>query len=182
MENKIDYEKLDSSNFDRNSLDHFKRHQIVCECWRKQEGTWRLVPNCFEENWSLSQCQEIAEDIIKHMNRDQTGFGAFNQEKEVVGFLTVSHHIFGKTARYAELVCFQVSEDYRNLGIGRKLFSYACEEAVRLGAEKLYISAHSSKESQAAYQALGCTLAAEINQALALEEPFDVQLEYKLAK
>ena len=32
----------------------------------------------------------------------------------------------------------------------------ACEEARRLGADKLYISAHSSKESQAAYRALGC--------------------------
>ena len=55
-----------------------------------------------------------------------------------------------------------------------------CEEALRLGAEKLYISSHSSKESQAAYRALGCTPAEEINAGLAEEEPFDVQLEYIL--
>ena len=42
------------------------------------------------------------------------------------------------------------------------------------------ISGHSSKESQAAYRALGCTPAEEINASLAAEEPFDVQLEYRL--
>ena len=56
----------------------------------------------------------------------------------------------------------------------------ACEEAKRLGADKLYISAHSSKESQAAYKAIGCVHAKEINQKLAEEEPCDVQLEYIL--
>ena len=137
------------------------------------------MPILFEENWPLEQCREIAEDVRLHMNLDQTGFGAFIGER-IVGFATVSHHIFGATARYAELVCFQISEEYRRQGIGRKLFSMACEEARRLGAEKLYISSHSSKESQAAYRALGCTPAEEINARLVAEEPFDVQLEYRL--
>lgn len=48
-----------------------------------------------------------------------------------------------------------------------------------LPADRLHISTHSSKESQAAYRALGCTHAEEINQSLAEKEPFDVQLEYK---
>ena len=81
---------------------------------------------------------------------------------------------------YAQLVCFQVSEEYRRQGVGRKLFSMACEEARRLGADKLYISAHSSKESQAAYRALGCSFAEEINEEVAAEEPFDIQMEYRL--
>ena len=83
---------------------------------------------------------------------------------------------------YVELVCFQISEEYRHRGIGRKLFAMICEEAIRLGADKLYISGHSSKESQAAYRALGCKHAEEINEVLAAEEPFDVQLEYALWK
>ena len=94
--------------------------------------------------------------------------------------LAAPYHIFGAKASYAELVCFQISEEYRRQGIGRRLFSMVCEEALRLGAEKLYISSHSSKESQAAYRALGCTPAEEINASLAAEEPFDVQLEYRL--
>lgn len=174
----IYYAKLDRQNFSGNSLDQFERHQKVAECWRKVDGSWKLVPNSFEENWSLQECREVAADIVRHMEDDQTGFGAF--DGGVVGFITVSHHIFGRTARYVELVCFQVSERYRSQGIGRRLFAYACDEAARLGADRLYISAHSSKESQAAYQALGCTYAEEINEELAAKEPFDVQMEYRL--
>ena len=173
------YKRLDNHNFTGHSLDDFVRHQTVTECWRKIDNDWKLVPNVYEENWSQVQCREIAEDVVHHINLDQTGFGAFDGER-IIGFATVSHRIFGAAARYVQLVCFQISEEYRRQGIGRKLFSLACEEARRLGADKLYISAHSSKESQAAYRALGCSFAEEINAELAAAEPFDVQMEYKL--
>ena len=173
------YKRLDNNNFTGNSLDDFVRHQTVTECWRKIDNDWKLVPNVYEENWPQIQCREIAEDLVYNINNDQTGFGAFDGER-IIGFATVSHRIFGASARYVQLVCFQISEEYRRQGIGRKLFSMACEEARRLGAEKLYISAHSSKESQAAYRALGCTPAEEVNEKLAAAEPFDVQMEYRL--
>ena len=173
------YKRLDNNNFTGNSLDDFVRHQTVTECWRKIDNDWKLVPNVYEENWPQIQCREIAEDLVYNINNDQTGFGAFDGER-IIGFATVSRRIFGSAARYVQLVCFQISEEYRRQGIGRKLFSLACEEARRLGADKLYISAHSSKESQAAYRALGCTLAEEVNEELAAAEPFDVQMEYRL--
>ncbi len=175
----ITFAKLDHTNFSACSLDDFVRHQQVSECWRNEEGTWKLAPISFVEDWSLEQCRKIASDVVAHMEKDQTAFGAFDGER-LVGFITLSHNFFGHTAKYAELVCFQVSEPYRGKGIGKILFGLACEEAMHLGAEKLYISGHSSKESQAAYKALGCVHAKEINQKLAEEEPFDVQLEYAL--
>ena len=179
MGNEYQYRRLDNTNFSSHSLDGFVRRQTVTECWRKTGNDWKLVPNVYEENWSQVQCRETAEDMARHINLDQTGFGAFDDER-IIGFATVSHRIFGLTARYVQLVCLQVSEEYRRQGIGRKLFSLAYEEARRLGADKLYISAHSSKESQAAYRALGCSFAEEINEELAAAEPFDVQMEYRL--
>ena len=176
---KYQYRRLDNNSFNSHSLDDFVRHQTVTACWRMTDGDWKLVPIVYEENWSQAQCREIAEDVAHHINLDQTGFGAFDSER-IIGFATVSHRIFGVTARYVQLVCFQISEEYRRHGIGRKLFSMACEEARRLGADRLYISAHSSKESQAAYRALGCTHAEEVNEELAAAEPFDVQMEYRL--
>ena len=174
-----EYKRLDNNNFTGNSLDGFVRHQTVTECWRKTDNDWKLVSNIYEENWSRVQCRKMAEEVVHHINLDQTGFGAFDGER-IIGFATVSHRIFGVTARYVQLICFQISEEYRRQGIGRRLFSLACEEARQLGADKLYISAHSSKESQAAYRALGCGLAEEINEELAAAEPFDVQMEYRL--
>ena len=179
LRDDIQYKRLDTDNFTERSLDSFVRHQAVTECWRRIDDAWTLVPNVYEENWSQAQCRKMAEEVAHHINHDQTGFGAFDGER-IIGFVTVSHRIFGVTARYVQLVCFQISEEYRRQGIGRKLFSLACEEARQLGADKLYISAHSSKESQAAYRALGCAPAEEVNEKLAAVEPFDVQMEYKL--
>jgi GNAT superfamily N-acetyltransferase len=82
--------------------------------------------------------------------------------------------------QYVQLVTFQVSEPFRGMGVGRKLFEKAAGAAKGHGAKKLYISAHSSKESQAAYKALGCVHAEEIIPWIADEEPFDVQLEFVL--
>lgn len=175
----LTYQQLNHANFTLHSLDTFIRHQSVRECWRCVHGQWTLLPIAYEENWSLAECQRIASDIFQHMNTDQTAFGAFDGQ-QLVGFLTLSHHVFGQTARYVELVCFQVSEPYRKHGIGRQLFAMACAEGKRLTADKLYISSHSSKESQAAYRALGCVHATEINEQLAQSEPCDVQLEFVL--
>ena len=136
------YRRLDKYNFTGNLLDDFVRHQTVTECLRKTGSDWELVPNAYEENWPREQCREIAEDMARHMDLDQTGFGSFDGGR-IIGFATVSHRLFGTAAKYAQLVCFQVSEEYRRQGVGRKLFSMACEEARRLGADKLYISAHS---------------------------------------
>ena len=117
---EIQYKKLDADCFNTHSLDSFVRHQAVTECWREVDNKWVLVPNPFVENWTIEQCREVAGDIVQHMNQDQTGFGAFDGER-IIGFATVSHDIFGETANYVELVCFQVSEDYRHQGIGKKL-------------------------------------------------------------
>ena len=179
MSVEIHYQRLNADNFTGHSLDDFVRRQTVAECWRRTDSGWKLVPNVYEENWSKAQCREIAEDMVRHINLDQIGFGAFDGER-IIGFATVSRRIFGTAAGYVQLVCFQISEEYRRQGIGRKLFSMVCEEARRLGADKLYISAHSSKESQAAYRSLGCTPAEEVNEGLAAAEPFDVQMEYRL--
>ena len=174
----IRYERLNHKNFDSRSLDGFIRHQTVHESWRKIDGAWQLIPNEYEENWDLNRRRKIAADIKRHMEADQSAFGAFSGD-QLVGFITVSHALFGQSARYAQLVCFQVSEPFRRQGIGKRLFALTVGELAMLGADRLYISAHSSRESQAAYRALGCVDAAEINAFLAAEEPFDVPLEYQ---
>ena len=60
--------------------------------------------------------------------------------------------------------------------VSNELFAPACKTAKEIGAKKLYISAHSSKESQAAYRKLGCIEATEINQVIAENEPYDIPL------
>lgn len=59
-----------------------------------------------------------------------------------------------------------VSEDFRGMGIGRKLFKIIADNAKDMGALKLYISAHSSVGSQAFYKSLGGTEALEIDEII----------------
>lgn len=176
---EIRYEKLNHGNFCGHSLDEFRRHQTITECWRNVDGELKLVPNNFTENWPVEKCREVAAGISCRLEKDLSAFGAFCKNR-IVGFVTVEHEIFGKSSKYVNLEQFQVSEDFRGRGIGRKLFALACSEAKSFDAQKLYISAHSSKESQAAYKALGCAPAVEVNEKMTAEEPFDIQMEFVL--
>ena len=81
---------------------------------------------------------------------------------------------------YLQMESFQGSEPYRGQGIGKALFAKACVEVKELVAQKLYISANSSKKSHAAYRALGCVHALEIIPWIADKEPCDAQMEYAL--
>lgn len=175
----IRFERLTRLNFNEYSLDTFVRHQDVTQCWRKVNGKWKLLPIEFTEEWDLSECRSTAKNISENLDENIIGYGAF-ADGSVVGYITIGTTFFGSRGQYIQLAEFEVSENFRGRKIGKRLFELGCEAARSLNAEKLYISAHSSKESQAAYRALGCVHAMEINADLAEKEPCDVQMEYTL--
>lgn len=175
----ISYQKLNDVNFNINSLDDFIRRQEVTECWRRVDGALVLVPESFVEDWDISKRRSVAEEILSCVKDGGFAYGAFSGGS-VVGYVCVSGKRFGSEGQYIELILFHVSEPFRRMGIGKELFRLACNEARQIGAGKLYISAHSSKESQAAYRSFGCVEAVEINAEIAENEPFDIQMEYRL--
>lgn len=175
----IKFERLAKQNFNKYSLDAFVRHQDVTQCWRNVDGEWKLLPIKFTEEWDLEECRSIAKNISENLDENILGYGAF-EDGALVGYITIGTYFFGSRGQYVQLVEFEVSENFRGRKIGKRLFGLGCDAARTLNAEKLYISAHSSKESQAAYKALGCVHAKEINAKLAEEEPCDVQMEYVL--
>ena len=169
---------LTRDNFSTNSLDGFIRHQEVTECWRCVDGEWALMPIAFTEDWDLPRLREEAVDILRAIDEGRAVIGAFDG-MQVVGYAGLGERL-GSHEQYIELVSFHVSAPYRGQGIGRRLFEAICDAARAAGADKLYISAHSSKESQAAYRALGCMLAQEVDPVRVEKEPCDVQMEYVL--
>ncbi len=169
---------LTRDNFRADSLDGFIRHQEVTECWRCIDGKWQLLPIAFTEDWDQPRLREEAADLLRTMDEGNTVIGAYDGA-QVVGYAQLSERL-GSRGQYIELVGFQVSESYRGQGIGRRLFRAICDAARAAGADKLYISAHSSKESQAAYRALGCVPAQEADPVRMEKEPCDVQMEYIL--
>ena len=103
-----------------------------------------------------------------------------NRGESTSGFAVVPGDFIGKEKQYLQLDNMQVSYEYRHKGIGRKLFLLCAEAGKALKAQKLYISAQSSQESQAFYWAMGCVNAEEIIPELFEQEPFDVHMEYRL--
>ena len=94
--------------------------------------------------------------------------------------LSIESEFFGAHKEYVQLSSIHVSYKSRGRGIGKELFIIAIQEAKLLGAKKLYISAHSSEESQAFYKVMGCVEAEEYNEKIVSKEPYDCQLEFVL--
>ena len=105
--------------------------------------------------------------------------GAFS-DGILKGFVSVEAGLFGENKEYLDLSSIHVSLDMRGNGIEKELFRLSKKWAKEHGAKKLYISAHSSVETQAFYKAMGCVEAEEYSQKHIDREPFDCQLECKV--
>ncbi|MCI8632342.1 MAG: GNAT family N-acetyltransferase [Lachnospiraceae bacterium] len=172
----IAYRAVQPEEIDRALFAGFIRRQVVVQCRRREKDQWVIKEDPFIDDWSEEEYQELI-SCLKHTL--QTGgfvYGAF-QQGILKGFVSVEAGLFGSRSQYADLSSIHISEDMRRRGIGSILFRAAKEWAKTKGAKKLYISAHSAVESQAFYQAMGCTEAEEYNQKHVEKEPYDCQLE-----
>ena len=176
----IQYRRLNIDDIKLNILDHFNRYQVVERDFNRHGDQYVLEENPHIENWDESRKHEvISGDFMQAIHSGGTLFGAFDGGK-LIGFCAVSGKYIGNNNQYLQLKQMHVSYEYRNNGIGRKLFSMGSNSARNFGAQKLYITASSSEESQAFYRAMGCVYAEEIIPELFRTEPYDVHMEYVL--
>lgn len=176
---EVSYQILSSSQIELPLFAHFNRHQEVTRCWRKENGKWMLKDAAFVEEWSSAQYEFLVKCLKNTIDTGGFVFGVF-RKKMMIGFASVESRHFGSKNQYVQLSCIHVSCESRGQGVGQRLFQCACIGARKLGAGKLYISAHSAEETQAFYHAMGCVEAKEYDRELAEAEPCDCQLEYKL--
>ncbi len=175
----MEYRTLKEDEIKRELFKDFDRFQEVKECWRKVNGTWVVKKNPFTEQW-LNEDYEILVKCLR--NTVCTGgvvIGAFLNGK-LKGFASVEGTPLGKENQYLDLTSLHVSRDMRGQKAGSRLFKMAAEWARMKGACKLYISSHSSVETQAFYKAVGCVEAKEYDREYTEREPYDCQLEYVL--
>jgi len=173
------YIELKAGEINRELFLHFRRHQVVTQCWRKIDGKWCIKDDPFTDDWNEEEYNKL---IVCLKNTITTGgivFGAFSNGM-LKGFVSIESALFGRNEEYLDLSSIHVSEDMRGKGVGKKLFQLAKTWAKEHGAGKLYISAHSAVESQAFYRAMGCVEARKYNRYHVEKEPCDCQLEYKL--
>lgn len=173
------YIKLSVNDINLSLFSSFDRHQEVKQCWRKENDQWIIKDIIFIEKWGTEEYQYLVKCLHNTISTGGSVFGAF-EESNLVGFASIENEFFGTEKEYLQLSSIHITNSSRGSGIGKNLFQLICESAKKSGANKLYISAHSSKESKAFYDALGCVEAREYNQKLVEIEPCDCQLEYQL--
>lgn len=155
---------------------HFNRYQEVKRCWRKEDGKWVLKDIAFTEQWGPEEYKYLVECLKHTIETKGKVYGAYEGDK-LIGFCSIEHERFGSGKQYAELSSLHVSYEKRGMGVGKQLFEAARSVAASFDAKKLYISSHSSEETQAFYKAMGCIEAEEYNQKAVEKEPCDCQLE-----
>lgn len=172
----LTYKLLISEEIEPELFDSFHRYQKVEKCWRKVDGEWLLKEIPFVEEWGQKEITFLVKCLKNTVAEGGKVTGAFEDEK-LVGFASVENELIGSKKQYIELSCIHTSYEHRGMGIGRNLFWHACIRARELGGVKLYISSHSSQETQAFYKAMGCVEAEEYQEKSVEEEPYDCQLE-----
>lgn len=164
---------IDKCNFSRKDLDSFSRYQEVEFVYRMADGDLRSVYHPFTETWSPEQKDEKARKILdgKHIV-----YGAFENGR-IVGILML---LPGLNRGRMIIDSFHVSAEMRRHGIGRALLAAAKEKAASCGADALYVSACSSRETVDFYMAMGFRVSLHPIQSRVNDEPYDIQMECAL--
>ncbi len=177
----MQYRELNASEIYAGTFHCFDRYQEVTQCWRKVNGEWVIRDIAYIESWNEADFEALAARLRRTVETSGVVIGAFT-DGLLKGFASVEGHRFGSNSEYLDLTNVHVSCDARGAGIGKELLHLAAVWARAHGAKKLYISAHSSVESQAFYKAMGCIEAAEYDPEHVANEPCDCQMEYDLTQ
>ena len=174
----MNYHKLTRAEIDQ--FAQIDRSETVPRYYSVHEGTLELVeePEVFPD-WTPAEKQDWIRGLRAFYDQGATIFGAFDGPL-MVGLSALGHHFMQTGYKRLELSEMWVSSGYRGQGIGRTLFQWAVQEAHKLGAHALYISATPSENTIHFYQNLGCRLADPVDPDLFTDEPVDIHLELLL--
>lgn len=152
---------------------------FIHKAWRNVNGNLTLVDINYLETDFPNGLSWHQEQMITSLHKGGRAVGCFLQNK-MVGFGVMNADKFGHDNEYVLLDQLFISKEERGHGIGKTLFHMICQNAIELGAKKLYICAASAEETIAFYRSVGCKDASEVNQTLYELDPRDLQLEYTL--
>lgn len=177
---EIQVRELNINDITERLLDYYNRYQEVNKVWRVVNNRKVIKNISFIEEWNEDKKQTIINEELKEtLKNEGSVFGAFENNR-LIGFASLSGTLLGENNEYMQLLQLHVSYDYRGKGIGKMLFHRCIEKAKVSGASKLYISGHSSIETQSFYASMGCVDAKWLYKRQVELEPYDCQLEYVL--
>lgn len=158
---KYEIKQLNTADIAPELLTDFAHCQKITKKWSKRDDVWELSDASILREWSTEKRIWITEYMCQQIERGGITVGAFYNER-LIGFCCADGTVSGNSAKYANLTMLFVDDNWKRNGIGKLLLQEARKHAIKLGAEKLFISAIPSAETIAFYHKMGCVDANEI--------------------
>ena len=175
MVEKIEFKELQIADISKDILDNYSRYKEMKRRYNYENGKWVIIDDDWIDDWNKEKKDKVIIDFSDTINEGGYVFGAY-EDKKMIGFAVLYNKKFGSNNQYIQLDNMQVSNGYRNKGIGKKLFEMCVKKAKETEIEKIYISANPSEDTVKFYISVGCKDAMEINKELAEKEPYDRQM------
>ena len=158
------------------------RREVINKVYYLKNGKLVIKPERYDmRGWPAGEPEHYTPILIDCFDHGGHFWGAFSGEL-LVGVVVLENRFIGSTKDTLQMKFLHVSNNYREQGLGKKLFLLAAEKAIELEAKKLYISATPSENTINFYLDLGCVLTSEIDDELYALEPEDIHLEFDLAQ
>jgi len=158
------------------------RREVIENIYYLIDGKLVLKPEQYDmSGWPPGEPEHYTPILLDCFDHGGYFWGTFSGEL-LVGVVVLESRFIGSVKDTLQVKFLHVSNNYREQGLGKKLFLLTVEKAIELEAKRLYISATPSENTINFYLNQGCTLASEINQELFELEPDDIHLEFDLAR
>lgn len=155
------------------------RSEIIEAVYHLENGTLVLRPERIDARGWPPDAQEQTPVLQACVDHGGWAYALFEAER-IIAAAVLENRFIGKHGNRLQLRFLHVGRAHRDQGLGQRLFALAATEAVRRGAQHLYVSATPSQHTIEFYLRLGCTLAIEPDATLVALEPDDIHLDYSL--
>lgn len=151
----ITYRKLTDADLAADTFINFHHNQNWNRQWLKRENTWVLEDICGCRQWNTEKRIWISEYLNQQIQNGGCAIAAFN-DAQIIAFACIDGKLRGHPVCYANLTMLFVDDRFQRLGIGKQLIGEIKNEASKIGADRLFISAIPSEDTVAFYFAVGC--------------------------
>lgn len=156
------------------------RSEVVDAVYELRSGALALRPEHHDvPGWPPGEPQKYTPILEACHDHGGWLYGLF-EDQRLVGAAVLESRFIGRSGDQLQLKFMHVSRSHRGLGLGQQLFGLATAEALRRGANHLYVSATPSEHTIDFYLRLGCRVTPEPDAELLELEPEDIHLEYAL--
>jgi predicted N-acetyltransferase YhbS len=153
------------------------RSEVIDNVYGLEQGSLVLRPEHHDvRGWPAGEAEKYTPILLDCFDRGGWFHGLFDAA-QLAAAAVLDLEPIGELRDRLQLKFLHVGREYRNRGLGARLFELARKTACARGARRLYVSATPSEHTIDFYLRRGCTPARQPDAELFALEPEDIHLE-----